>query len=226
MSEEKQPESIYSAWVRAQKLAINVGKGGWNDFHKYKYASSEDVIARCSHHLGECGLGFSAVNYRVENDALHAEYLLVHGDSGDTVPMSSSTPIVVEKSRPADKATATAKTYDLAYMLRGVLLLARQEEGTGVDNREDPKNPRGKGLKRKQEKVTQQNPMGGITVETKSLTEVTEADTVRVRIKAAADALGPEECKSMGFDRKVETLAEAKKMVATMELAVRDMYGA
>src|SRR5258707_6928030 len=51
--------------------------------------------------------------------------------------IESETPIVEDKSRPMDKAVATALTYNLGYTLRGLLLLPRVEDE--VDQRDDRK---------------------------------------------------------------------------------------
>jgi hypothetical protein len=53
--------------------------------------------------------------------------------------IKSVTPIVPGKGRPSDKAVACAKTYDLRYMLRVLLLLPQVEEEIEPDTRDDTK---------------------------------------------------------------------------------------
>ena len=133
---------IYAALAMAQAEASAVGKRSRNEHHRYSYASSEDVIAEASGALSACGLAFVCVSAHCEalcesestdGDGVirratqwqvRCMYLLVHS-SGESLEVSSSTPILPEKGRPLDKALATAKTYDLAYTLRSLLLLPR-----------------------------------------------------------------------------------------------------
>lgn len=130
--------SIAAALVTAQKAAHAVEKGSKNTFHRYAYASAEDVIEASRKALAAGDLALLPLGYEVSEDCgrLRARYALLHA-SGDKLELSSETPVVPEKGRPLDKAVATAKTYDLSYLLRGLLLLPRVEEGTEVDARDD-----------------------------------------------------------------------------------------
>lgn len=136
---EMQTKGLSAALVDAQRRAEAVEKTAQNSFHRYAYASSEAVIQVARRALGEAGLAVSA-HYAVEHlephEMLAATYVLDHL-SGESRSYSSSTPIIPEKGRPADKALAAAKTYDLAYFLRALLLLPRVEEGAEVDARDD-----------------------------------------------------------------------------------------
>lgn len=132
--------NLFTALAKAQQAAQGVEKASSNAYHKYKYASSEDVITEARRALDSHGLAFFATDYRIDRRddglVLAARYLLTHS-SGESLEMHSETPIIPEKGRPEDKATAAAKTYDLAYLLRGLLLLPRVEEGVEVDSRND-----------------------------------------------------------------------------------------
>lgn len=136
MSERKH---LAAAIVRAQREAKAVKKDSHNHWHKYQYASGEDVIAGAREALAGAGLAFVVVRYQIEHlephDVLSATYALIH-ESGERMEVASSTPIIPEKGRPADKALAAAKTYDLAYAMRGVLALPRVD-GEDVDQRDD-----------------------------------------------------------------------------------------
>lgn len=133
-------KELYSALAKAQQSARKVEKGSTNKFHKYDYASAEDVIIASRAALAENGLAFVLTTYEVggngESGMLRAVYLLVH-ESGGSMEVTSQTPWHVEKGRPADKAVACAKTYDLSYTLRSLLLLPRVEEGMEPDTRDD-----------------------------------------------------------------------------------------
>ena len=133
---------LFAALAMAQAEASAVGKRSRNEHHRYSYASSEDVIAEAREALSACGLAFVCVSAACEAmcdiESIDGEgvvrratqwqarchYLLVHS-SGESLAIESATPILPEKGRPLDKALATAKTYDLAYTLRSVLLLPR-----------------------------------------------------------------------------------------------------
>ena len=142
MSELK--ANLYAALAKAQQRARAVEKDRKMTFgQQYKYASGESVIEEARHALEGNGLAFLATDYRVELRGemlmLFARYLLTH-ESGEGLTLNSETPILPGNGRPEDKATATAKTYDLSYVLRALLLLPRVEDGAEVDARDDSKH--------------------------------------------------------------------------------------
>ena len=133
--------NLFAALARAQQSAHAVEKDKKVTFgQQYKYASGESVIEEAKRALDGHGLAFLPTGYRVQTGEhgmmLAARYLLTH-ESGECLEIESETPIVPGQGRPEDKATATAKTYDLSYQLRGLLLLARVEEGAEPDARDD-----------------------------------------------------------------------------------------
>lgn len=73
---------------------------------------------------------------RLAPDTVGVTYLLAHS-SGEWMQLYSETPIIPEKGRPEDKALAGAKTYDLAYLLRALLLIPRVAKEGEVDQRDD-----------------------------------------------------------------------------------------
>lgn len=144
---------LCAALVAAQAAARAVAKDAQNTFHRYKYASAEAIIAEAREALAASGLALMTVLRRFVAAAPDApggvigrvelHYLLVH-TSGETLPIESSTPVIPEKGRPADKAEAAAVTQDLAYLLRGLLLLPRDDDAAAIDARDDRRfEPRG-----------------------------------------------------------------------------------
>lgn len=135
---------LRAALVRAQGLARAVVKSSKNEHFVYQYASSEAIISEGREALSEAGLALFPVTQDIvdigegENvlSLLKVVYGLVH-TSGQGMELSSTTPIIPEKGRPFDKALAAAKTYDLGYLLRGLLLLPRVGKGEDVDERDD-----------------------------------------------------------------------------------------
>lgn len=157
----KMPPALAKALVAAQKRVSHVGKDAKNEFHNYKYASSEAVIDEASGALSEEGLAFLPL--RIERDPAQVEhvwtgegedawistprrmravYLLLH-ESGEQFEFESSMPVIPEKGRPEDKAEFGARTENLAYALRDLLLIPRLGEG-GASGRNDTddKGPR------------------------------------------------------------------------------------
>lgn len=137
-------KGLYKALVAAQRAAGSVGKGAWNDYHKYKYASAEAVIEEARHALNDAGLALMHVGWvshpAIAGDHPHprveVHYRLLHED-GVALDFKASSYVIPEKGRPPDKAEAGALTTNLSYVLRTLLLLPREEEGTSPDTRDD-----------------------------------------------------------------------------------------
>lgn len=145
---------LNAALVQAAKLARSVAKDATNSFHKYAYASAEAIIDEARSVLTESGLMLHVVEQRCEERGFNVVvrdntidkqplwwlvsiYGLVHV-SGEGREILSEIPILPEKGRPLDKAVNGAKTSDLAYVLRGLLLLPRGlKDEPSVDGRDD-----------------------------------------------------------------------------------------
>jgi len=135
---------LYKALVAAQRAAMAVGKDAENTYHKYKYASAEAVIAEARQALNGAGLALTLLSWGrhlpVAGDHPHTRievhYRLLH-EEGVALDLSASSYVIPEKGRPADKAEAGALTTNLSYVLRTLLLLPREDEGTSPDTRDD-----------------------------------------------------------------------------------------
>lgn len=140
---EPMPATIAKGIVDAQKIIKTVEKASTNQYHHYKYASGEDVLIAGRGALNTAGLALLtegwAIRHGDENipDAVDVSYLLCHTDGSQWRPHSVETPIIPDKGRPPDKALAAALTYNLAYYLRGLLLIPRAETEAEVDKRND-----------------------------------------------------------------------------------------
>jgi hypothetical protein len=161
--------------VEAQRAAKAVAKEATNSFHKYKYASSEDVIeaARYALSVGDLALFADSAtlreiipgygegeNYEPPMFVVAVTYSLVH-TSGESHRLASETPVIPEKGRPFDKALAAAKTHDLSYTLRSLLLLPRGTDDGDVDARDDRQRDaydRGRATQREAPPMTQPAP--------------------------------------------------------------------
>lgn len=146
-------KDLFGALAKARAAIHGVVRDGRNNQQGYNYASAEAMMAVAGPALADNGLSVFPQKYTPDFDAmmLHVEYVLAHA-SGESLPISSSTPMVVTKFKsgaetPPDKALGAAKTYDLRYMLRGLLNIPQVEKDADVDQRPDgehrpqPKKP-------------------------------------------------------------------------------------
>lgn len=135
-------KNIATALVKAQGIAKGVEKDARNDFHKYKYASAESMVEEGRQALTAAGLalltlGWEPMDASGRAPRVKVRYLLVHGESGESMTLESSSPVIPEKGRPEDKAEFGALTENLGYFLRGLLLIPRVDEETTVSGRDD-----------------------------------------------------------------------------------------
>lgn len=142
---------LYAAIAEAQRVARGVEKSSVNPFHRYHYAGTEAMILEAKDAMAQTGLALVIVSSRIYSDGTRLEgekgkereapqhfiasrWRVLHKDGGSLDTEEVCWPIVPEKGRPLDKATAAARTASLGYMLRDVLMLARVEEGTDLDH--------------------------------------------------------------------------------------------
>lgn len=140
-------KELFAALAKARASIVGVGRDGRNSQQGYNYASAEAMMAVASPALADNGLSVFPNKYRPDFDAmlLHVEYVLAHA-SGESMPIESTTPMVITKFKsgaetPPDKALGAAKTYDLRYMLRGLLNIPQVEKDADVDQREGEHRP-------------------------------------------------------------------------------------
>ncbi len=139
---ENNPETqsrLFAALAKAQADLRGVEKGSRNDYHRYDYASAEDMMAAATDSLGKFGLAFVCVGSIFDNAAnvVTAAYILTHEDGGMMKLGSHQITVHPDKGRPMDKAISTALTYLQAYTLRGVFNIPRVPEGTERDSQDD-----------------------------------------------------------------------------------------
>lgn len=138
---------IYAALVAAQKSITGVAHDAENKFAKYRYTSSETIIAAGRKALNEHGLALiQRPRLQVRDDderRLDIDYLLIHEPSGEAMLFETDTAAVEGKGRPVDKAESGALTLSLAYFYRGLLSINRPAEageeigGEHIDQRDD-----------------------------------------------------------------------------------------
>ena len=144
-----------AALVKAQREVQVALKASKNDFHKYRYASAEEVLTVARDALNDNGLSLSPLSENIvpmpagvtDGAApclLHARYILEH-EGGESRVIETHVPIVPEKGRPLDKALFGARTESLGYVLRDLLLIPRVDapDVSGrADRGERPQQPR------------------------------------------------------------------------------------
>lgn len=146
------PPDVAKGIVAAQAAVASVPNDAKNEHHRYRYTSAEAVIQAAKkameagrvalvlvhwHLVDERGEGWTMPDRgSAEIGQVAARWMLV-GEAGGAVEVAASMPALADRGRPVDKAVATALTYLQAYVLRGVLSMARTEEHADVDQRDD-----------------------------------------------------------------------------------------
>jgi hypothetical protein len=157
-------DSLAGALLRAQRAIAGVHKASKNDFHKYAYASSEDMITACRDVLHAEGIAVRRSGWTLREGSettwtevdkktgeerggtersltLVSTFVVAYPPTGEREESTVDFPIVPEKGRPYDKAAAGSLTVSLSYFLRDLLLVPRDDEE--MDKRDDRgHNPR------------------------------------------------------------------------------------
>lgn len=135
--------ALADALARAQAAAQAVPLDARNDHHKYPYASAESIIDEARSALSSHDLAASQLSSTLRSVGPHVvvrtEYLLQH-KAGGRVRWSRDWFVIEGKGRPYDRAAASALTSSLAYALRDLLLLPRDNQAAGeaaMDRRDD-----------------------------------------------------------------------------------------
>lgn len=140
--EQDATDIIHAALVKAQQSIDFVSKDAVNQHHRYAYASAEAIYAAARAALHSAGLAFSRSHTQVDMAStppmLLSVYTLSH-ESGAHMrcqPSGQPWPIIEGNGRPLDKALAGALTTSMAYALRDLLLIPKEDEAE-VDRRDD-----------------------------------------------------------------------------------------
>lgn len=149
---------IYSALLEAQKATRAVELDGQNQHQRYRYATSENVIDEGRLALNSAGLSLWSAGYELGDvEALApvkggrpvperiatvtVTYVLAH-ESGNSISFRRVWPAIVQSGRELDKAVAGALTTGLAYTLRDLLLMPRDDDKAAMDRRDPPSEER------------------------------------------------------------------------------------
>lgn len=126
---------LSAALATARDRCKMAAKGSYNSFHKYAYASADEIILTAKESLEGTGLAIIPQKQRMSVLALgnKAVYTLdrtifLSHASGEFVPLTvEGWPVIPDNGRPLDKALATALTTSMAYLLRDLLQMPRGE---------------------------------------------------------------------------------------------------
>lgn len=132
MAEEKK-SGLMVALLEAQCKAETVEKASKNEFHKYKYASAEDVLTEARDVLASAGLVVFQSGWTMIHEPrpmLTVKYEIHHPASAESSSFETQVPVIEDKGRPLDKGLFGALTEGLAYFLRGLLLIPRADAET------------------------------------------------------------------------------------------------
>lgn len=128
------------ALSKAQAKSKPIEHDALNQFHKYRYTSSEAIIEAAIETLAGCELAVIPTRQDIDRTKPEIElvstFILAHS-SGEHLVMERRWPIIPDKGRPLDKATAAAATVSLAYLLRDLLLMPRVDQATDMSGRND-----------------------------------------------------------------------------------------
>lgn len=102
------------ALLAAQAIIKAIPHDSRNEYHKYRYTSSEAIISECKAALAGNGLSLlpTGETHQVLGEGqvlLVRSFTLLH-TSGEERQLTTSWPVVPDKGRPLDKATASAAT--------------------------------------------------------------------------------------------------------------------
>lgn len=121
-----------------------VDKDGRNTHHGYNYASADAIIQEGRRALAGAGLALLPMEASLNGSEregpdrfeLVRTFVLLHS-SGEVTPLRVCWPVVPDKGRPLDKATAIADTLSLSYLLRDLLMMPRVDPSDEMNARDD-----------------------------------------------------------------------------------------
>jgi hypothetical protein len=140
VSETEKPKTgLIAALVAAQADVKPVAKDSRNEFHRYNYASADDVIAAARAALDKHDLAVFQAGWKLDAGMVSVHYEVQHAGTGETMGIDVNLPVIEEKGRPMDKALFGALTEGLSYFLRGLLLIPREDSSDTPSARDDSK---------------------------------------------------------------------------------------
>lgn len=160
---------LYASLLAAQQCVGAVEKSSTNSHHKYKYASSEDMLAAARDALITNGLVVVRTHYELDRSMERGDasaimdvvqhFKVIHAETGAFIEHKVIWPAIAAKARPDDKAIAGALTSGLSYYMRDLLMIPRVDEQQMDKRNDDGWTPGRRGNDRqRQRQAPQQQP--------------------------------------------------------------------
>lgn len=166
---ETLPPEIAEGLAIAQAKATTVESDGYNAHHKYHYPTIAAIACRARQAMDAGGLFLTRISAQLvpmpkwlgntgAAAMVECRYILGH-KSGQRLPIIRvSAPVIPERGRPLDKATAGAITLAHRYLLAGLFNMGWQDPSEDPDQRNDNGggNRPGKGARHQHRQESQQ----------------------------------------------------------------------
>jgi len=134
---------LEAAILIAQAEIKGVGKESRNEYAKYNYASSDQILAASRAAFLKAGLSFRMETFSIkpgQTTWVEAVFVIVHAESMERLIAPYSWPLVTQEKKPFDKILGGALTTATRYFLRGFLSIPQieaEEMHARPDNRDD-----------------------------------------------------------------------------------------
>lgn len=204
---------LMRALISAQGEAPQIVKDGiaHDAGQSFTFAGAEAFIMAAKALLKRHELALIPVGQRVIDQngdgsslVLSKEWVIVHVGGGEMLLKAHEWPIVVDASRPLDKATAAADTASLSYFLRDLLQFPRVDEDARLDTHAAPRR-------------------SGGAVGSGGVRGKTRMETLKLRIKEAFDAAGVDGAEDERNRRARAILGKTPTTIADLEKLARRM---
>jgi hypothetical protein len=143
MAKATETRSLRARLLDAQIALNHIPLDGYNQHHKYKFASAEGIITACRSVLHTHGLMLRRGGWKFEGSPesgiVTSSMLLDCPETGESIAEEIAWVATADKGRPIDKCIAAALTTSLGYYLRDLLLVPRDDEDESMDRRDDQK---------------------------------------------------------------------------------------
>lgn len=142
-----QKPKLEAAILEAQKSIKGVGKAAYNEFSKYAYASSDQILAASREALHGAGVSFRMSGFNIEDRAglkwVVCQFALTHVESMEALKAAYGWPLIQsgDKPKPLDKVLGGALTTATRYYLRGLLSIPQVDGGEEMAARNDEPGP-------------------------------------------------------------------------------------
>lgn len=147
-------KNLAEAVLRVQDDLRGISKGSTNNSQGYSYTSVEQMIATVRGPMRQHKLWLAptaqvfeyATGHQTAPDkrgntynvgTCRTQWMLIHAESGESLPLAIDMPAVEGPGRPMDKAASASYSQAITYLMRSVFMLPRGVDEMDVDGRDD-----------------------------------------------------------------------------------------